>query len=319
MIYIEMTRDPVHGGGGWAFPRCLWAPVEKRNGHSWPYWHKVFQVRDGDLVFHLQGVRPNASFVGYSVASGDGFVTHDRPPEPAQWDYAQRFYRANLKDFTPLHHPLNLKKIFSHHRAELEGYYERNSMRDRGSKNIFFVRQGGNLQCLNGAYLSEMDNELFHIIFGQEAPIGAVREGLPLIPVETGSQLAHAWSRIGQAEFRKQLAQLYSHQCCFPECRVTDSRFMIAAHIDRWADNEELRGDLANGLFLCLVHDKAFEIGLFTLDEQYRVHVNAREQELQQSHTQQILAQHGQTIRLAYVLPALDALRAHRERVGIRL
>jgi hypothetical protein len=48
MIYLEMSRDEAHGGGEWAFPYCIWAPAEKAGGGSWPFWHKVCDVRRGD-------------------------------------------------------------------------------------------------------------------------------------------------------------------------------------------------------------------------------------------------------------------------------
>ena len=99
MIYLEMARDEAHGGGTWAFPNCVWAPTEKRGGGAWPFWSKVLQVRDGDTVIHLRGIPPKANFVGYSVASGDGFETNRRPPDPKDWAFAERFYRADLSDF----------------------------------------------------------------------------------------------------------------------------------------------------------------------------------------------------------------------------
>ena len=113
MIYLEMARDEAHGGGTWAFTNCVWAPTEKRGGGSWPFWSKVLHVREGDTIIHLRGVPPKASFVGYSIASGTGFETGRRPPNPGAWDYAEKFYRADLSAFTPFHQPINLTEVFS--------------------------------------------------------------------------------------------------------------------------------------------------------------------------------------------------------------
>ncbi len=66
MIYLEMSRDETHGGGTWSFPNCVWAPTHKKGGGAWPFWSKVFQVREGNTVLHLQGITPHARFVGYS-------------------------------------------------------------------------------------------------------------------------------------------------------------------------------------------------------------------------------------------------------------
>lgn len=31
MMWIEMSRDEVHGGGDWAFAKCVWSPTHKNN------------------------------------------------------------------------------------------------------------------------------------------------------------------------------------------------------------------------------------------------------------------------------------------------
>jgi hypothetical protein len=89
-------------------------------------------------VLHLRGITPHARFVGYSRASGDGFETTGRPPEPKDWDFANRFYRADLADFTPFHQPVNLDAVFSTHRAELEEYFDLNRESGTEKLNIFF-------------------------------------------------------------------------------------------------------------------------------------------------------------------------------------
>ena len=98
---------------------------------------------------------------------------------------------------------------------------------------------------------------------------------------------------------------------------MTDSRFLVGAHIARWSDNEALRGHMGNGLCLCLRHDKAFELGLFTLDEQCRVFVNPRERDANSPVVDELVAHHGEQIRLADVRPLDDALLEHWIRVNI--
>lgn len=36
MIWLEMSRDPVHGGGAWEFTRSLWSPEAIRK-----HWNRV--------------------------------------------------------------------------------------------------------------------------------------------------------------------------------------------------------------------------------------------------------------------------------------
>jgi hypothetical protein len=317
MMFLEMSRDEGHGGGSWAFPNCVWAPTQKKRGGKWPFWTKVGDIREGDIVLHLRGISPNAEFVGYSRASGDGFVTSRRPPDPKAWSYSNQFYRADLEGFTRFHEPINLRHVFEARRKELDNYFKNNKKKGAQKLNVFYVRQAGRLQCLNGAYLSDVDEELFNALFGPSESIGEKDGVRGLASIATGSQLATVRARLGQSRFSKEIKTLYGGKCCFPGCDVSDSRFLVGSHIARWSDNEELRGNLGNGLCLCLVHDKAFEVGVFTLDESFRVYVNPREKENDSTVVIAIAARNGEQIRLADVKPLDDALLEHWIRVDI--
>ena len=74
---------------------------------------------------------------------------------------------------------------------------------------------------------------------------------------------------------------------------------------------------MGNGLCLCLVHDKAFELGLFTLDEDFKVFVNPKEEGSQSPVVINLLRHHGEQIALAEVKPLDDALLEHWMRVDI--
>ena len=320
MIYLEMSKDKIHGGENWEFQTCIWAPTKKRgSGYAWPFWSKILLVRKDDLIIHLRGDRPRAEIVGYSVASGSGFETDDRPPKPDEWGFSDRFYRANLISFTPLHQKLNLDDVFTSRKSELEDYYFRNkNLDEKSKKNIFFTRQRERLQCLNGAYLSDVDEELLTILFNDNTPITNARGKIEIISVETSSQFTYIKSRLGQSKFAENIKNLYSNKCCFPSCSITDSRFLVASHIARWADNEKLRGDLGNGLCFCLMHDKAFEEGLFTLDNQFRIIVNSKECSANSDFFVDLRKQERHQISLAEeIKPLKTALKEHWKRVKI--
>jgi len=317
MIYIEMSIDETHGGGTWAFKNCIWAPTQKKDGRSWPFWSKVFDVRDGDTVLHLRGKTPNANFIGYSTVSGDGFQSTKRPPNPGEWDFAPAFFRADLNEFTSFHQPINLVDLFQSRREILEAYFDGNKARGPEKLNIFFVRQSGRLQCLNGAYLSDVDEELLLALFETNDNRILRNSGNEVVSVQTGTQISTIRSRQGQSRFSSAIKELYGNHCCFPGCKIADPRFLIGAHIARWSDNEFLRGHMGNGLCFCLLHDKAFEIGLFTLDEKYRIFANPREKGSNSPVVQAIQSHHGETITLADVLPLDDALLEHWLRVDI--
>ncbi len=310
MIFLEMSRVETHGGGAWAFPNCIWSPSVKENGSKWPFWEKVLSVEEGDTVIHLRGIQPNAYFVGFSRVAGDGFVTTKRPPDARAWSFASTFHRADLTDYTPFHAPINLTKVFAERRSELEAYFDANKSRE-DKRNIFYVRQASRLQCLNGAYLSEVDDELFIALFEMPVVESQISDKNAVVSVETGSQLRIIRSRLGQTEFSKEIKRLYNNKCCFPSCEVDDPRFLVGAHIARWSDNESLRGQLGNGLCLCVFHDKAFELGLFTLDERLSVYLNPREERSSSAVMERLAPFKGQKIALAEIAPLDDALLEH--------
>ena len=317
MIYIEMSRDEDHGGGTWGFTNCVWAPTKKENGASWPFWTKVSNIREGDVVIHLRGISPAAYFLGYSVASNNGFRTSKRPPNPGIWSFAEAFYRADLTGFTEFHEPIKLTDLISARNERLGTYFDENKARKSAKANIFLVRQSGRLQCLNGAYLSDVDDDFLDALFGNGSRISSGENRQAIVSVETGFQIAAVRIRVGQARFSSSIKDLYGNKCCFPGCDIADDRFLVGAHIARWSDNEKLRGHMGNGLCLCLFHDKAFEKGIFTLDEHHRVFVNPRERHSQSFIVQQLTPHHGKRIRLAKILPIDDALLEHWIRVDI--
>lgn len=70
--------------------------------------------------------------------------------------------------------------------------------------------------------------------------------------------------RINQSVFRDSLINRYSH-CCL--CDINNEDLLIASHIKPWAkssDNEKL--DVNNGLLLCPNHDKLFDKGYISFD-----------------------------------------------------
>jgi len=52
---------------------------------------------------------------------------------------------------------------------------------------------------------------------------------------------------------------------------LSDSRLLIASHIVPWSRDRHNRLNPRNGLCLSALHDKAFDRGLITLDDDFRV------------------------------------------------
>jgi len=317
-MWLEMWIDEGHGGPGWAFPECLWSPSHKNPSGKSPYWEQLLRVAEGDVVFHLHGKGRTAALVGFSTADSNGYETRRRPEHPGRYEYASSFYRVPLRDFTPLNAPIELGGILDREHDALLDYITQNRAKPRSNRRlIFLVQQGGRLQCQNGAYLSELDSDLARIIFGPGLVADRSEPVLVRDHATTGSQIAQVGRRIGQRQFSDNVKENFGHKCCFPGCGIDFDGFLVGSHIARWSDEPSLRGSTSNGLCLCVLHDKAFELGLFTLTSDLRIHVNpetVRESAWVQA---ELLPFQGERIRLGLIRPALEALQSHWERVGL--
>ncbi len=116
------------------------------------------------------------------------------------------------------------------------------------------------------AFESEMKrSEIFgtaeSISDGEEVPL---REG------ETRDATVKV--RIGQRFFRDMILSSYDGTCCITGIKEPD--LLVASHIVPWAKDKTNRLNPMNGLCLNALHDRAFDRGLITVDEDYRVIVS---------------------------------------------
>jgi hypothetical protein len=104
------------------------------------------------------------------------------------------------------------------------------------------------------------DSLMAHTLWEKEVelPIGSAKKQL----VNT---------RIGQRFFREVVLSAYNHQCCITG--LHHNALLIASHIKPWknSDPKTERTNPRNGLCLSALYDKAFDAGLMTIDEQYRI------------------------------------------------
>jgi len=79
--------------------------------------------------------------------------------------------------------------------------------------------------------------------------------------------------RKGQKLFRDAVLTAYENRCCVTG--VAEPRFLVASHIRPWRQDPENRLNPRNGLCLSLMIDKAFDLGLITFSEDYRLVLSA--------------------------------------------
>lgn len=90
-------------------------------------------------------------------------------------------------------------------------------------------------------------------------------------------------ARIGQQFFRSTILSNYNYCCCI--CEMPIGSLLIASHIVPWHLDRVNRLNPCNGLSLCVLHDKAFDRGLITLDEQYQVVLSSELKDLDKLYT----------------------------------
>ena len=82
--------------------------------------------------------------------------------------------------------------------------------------------------------------------------------------------------RVGQYFFRMAVLNSYNNRCCVTG--LNEKGLLIASHIKPWSDSDEKteRTNPSNGLCLNSLHDRAFDKGFITIDNNYSVVISKR-------------------------------------------
>jgi putative restriction endonuclease len=81
-------------------------------------------------------------------------------------------------------------------------------------------------------------------------------------------------TRLAQGFFRRMVLMAYQGKCCISGNPIPE--LLVASHILPWASHPEHRVNPCNGLCLSRLHDGAFDQGLITFDEDYRLVLSKR-------------------------------------------
>lgn len=103
--------------------------------------------------------------------------------------------------------------------------------------------------------------------------------------------------RIKQSFFRRAVLSGYRERCCMSG--LADPRLLVASHIVPWSRDKANRLNPSNGLCLSAIHDRAFDKGLLTLTDDYRVILAKELRERKEAFVEQIfIPLEGQRIEL---------------------
>ncbi|RZB35057.1 MAG: putative restriction endonuclease [Desulfobacteraceae bacterium Eth-SRB1] len=123
-------------------------------------------------------------------------------------------------------------------------------------------------------------------------------------------------TRVNQSFFRKMILSSYNSKCCITGLPV--EKLLVASHIIPWAQDTQNRLNPQNGLCLNALHDKAFDIGLITIDESYCVVISTEIRNLNSTKAKMILDYEGITMTMPNrFIPSQEFLSYHREKIFI--
>lgn len=123
-------------------------------------------------------------------------------------------------------------------------------------------------------------------------------------------------TRRGQVFFRKAILNAYHGRCCVTG--INRPELLIASYIIPWSNSEYCseRTNPANGLCLNALHDRAFDEGLMTIDENYRIVLSSqlKNTEMKGDTKDWFMSFNGKVIDLPdKFLPNKDFLRYHND------
>lgn len=88
-------------------------------------------------------------------------------------------------------------------------------------------------------------------------------------PLKGIDKISKVKQRVNQHLFRRMVLSNYNNTCLI--CNLNHSKLLVASHILPWSKNEKERLNPHNGLCLCSIHDKSFDTGLITIDNNLKL------------------------------------------------
>jgi len=123
--------------------------------------------------------------------------------------------------------------------------------------------------------------------------------------------------RLVQSFFRDAVLSSYDYSCSI--CKIRLHKMLNASHIIPWSIDKSRRADPCNGLSLCVFHDRAFDRGLITIDENYQIEISkeVKSTEIESNlHKIGLIEIEGQKITLPKKFnPDKEALAYHRDNI----
>jgi len=217
---------------------------------------------------------------------------------------------CNLASLDPYHQARGIKGLQGASRADREAWEEFTANWEQ-----YGVTSEEQLQQLLG--LPEVSDVAI-----MPGKVKATRSSILRQPVTTPSgpteKIVSTKMRLGQRFFRQSVLASYNSCCCITSNPVPE--LLVASHILPWGKYPEQRLNPRNGLCLAQTQDAAFDKGLITLDEDYRLVISPYLREFlpNDSLARNFLDYEGKQIVMPEKFPPeAEFMQMHREEVFV--
>jgi predicted restriction endonuclease len=215
---------------------------------------------------------------------------------------------CNLASLDPYHQARGIKGLSGASRADREIWAEFNADWGRlgtesEEKIQALLGQSDEADQERGATANRVGRKP-EVEMPQDAPTGPTEE------------ITTVKARLGQSFFRKSVLASYNCRCCITGNPIPE--LLVASHILPWSEYSEYRLNPRNGLCLAQTQDAAFDKGLVTFDEDYRLMLSPYLRGFlpNEALARSFLDYEGKRIEIPdKFLPDEGFMREHRERI----
>lgn len=142
-------------------------------------------------------------------------------------------------------------------------------------------------------------------------------DGLALDDFTGATRQVLVEQRIKQQFFRRAVLGSYRGRCCMSG--LAEPRLLLASHIVPWSADKANRLNPANGLCLSALHDRAFDQGLITLEDDFTITLSEQLRQRDEPFVREVLRPlAGRQIELPErFLPSVEFVAWHRQQVFV--
>ncbi|MDE9452619.1 HNH endonuclease [Xenorhabdus bovienii] len=230
---------------------------------------KFNHLKEGDLFIYRRPKKSSLTKKFHFFGAGKIGTMLDLFDKNDNSENKEKPVQAEIVESYPFQHYL--------YPEDLEDYEWKIKKRKPGTWMNFFNQYGMNritkedfigvLDYSDGLYIYENKEDVDHFYDNAAATdaVLAIEKGNFFVEDEKGI----AKKRAKQSVFSNRVKDNYRNCCAL--CGINIRALLIASHIIPWSKDKRYRLDPSNGISLCVLHDKLFDLGYITFDDDYKM------------------------------------------------